>query len=170
MIDFVTSDLHFGHENTIKHDNRPFANIDEMDRELIDRWNAKVKDRRRNVWVIGDFAYRNKKPILWYTSQLFGSIHLVCGNHDDETVKKAKAQFASVQDYAYMRQDGIKINLFHYACRTWRSAHHGSWLLFGHSHGRLPGYGRSMDVGCMNWNYEPLSFEPREAGICRGPM
>ena len=39
---FFTSDLHFGHENVLRFDNRPFASTLEMDDELIHRWNAKV--------------------------------------------------------------------------------------------------------------------------------
>jgi len=32
---FFTADLHFGHENIIKHCNRPFKSADEMDAMLI---------------------------------------------------------------------------------------------------------------------------------------
>ena len=39
---FFTSDIHFGHENVIRFDGRPFATVEEMDAELIRRWNAKV--------------------------------------------------------------------------------------------------------------------------------
>ena len=39
---FFTSDTHFGHENVIRFDGRPFASVEEMDAELIRRWNAKV--------------------------------------------------------------------------------------------------------------------------------
>lgn len=39
---FFTSDLHFGHENVLRFDNRPFETVEEMDDELIKRWNDKV--------------------------------------------------------------------------------------------------------------------------------
>jgi len=32
---FFTSDTHFGHENIIRYCQRPFADVGEMDRELI---------------------------------------------------------------------------------------------------------------------------------------
>lgn len=157
-IDFVTSDTHFGHANVIKHDNRPFTDVDTMDEEMIDRWNAKVQNRNKHVWHLGDFCYRNKRSIDWYTQRLFGHIHIVLGNHDDRGPKRHPSLFASVSGYEYLKQDNFKINLFHYSCRTWRSAHHGAWLLFGHSHGRLKPYGKSFDVGTMNHGYAPLSF------------
>ena len=37
-----TGDLHFGHENVLKFDGRPFDTVEEMDAELVRRWNNKV--------------------------------------------------------------------------------------------------------------------------------
>jgi len=44
---------------------------------------------------------------------------------------------------------------------VWDKCHHGSWHLFGHSHGSLPDNPNSLsfDVGCNIWGYEPLEFE-----------
>lgn len=50
---FFTSDLHFGHANVIRFDNRPFATVEEMDAELIRRWNDKVA-KGDLVYVLGD--------------------------------------------------------------------------------------------------------------------
>ena len=37
---YYTSDLHLGHQNVIQHCSRPFVTADEMDEELIRRWNG----------------------------------------------------------------------------------------------------------------------------------
>ena len=50
---FFTGDLHFGHENVIAFDDRPFKSVEEMDAELIKRWNAKV-GKDDFVYVLGD--------------------------------------------------------------------------------------------------------------------
>ena len=53
-----TADLHFGHENCIIFDGRPFASVEEMDEELIRRWNAKV-DKGDLVYVLGDMIWKS---------------------------------------------------------------------------------------------------------------
>ena len=63
------SDTHFGHKNVIKYDNRPFADVDEMDHCLIKLWNARVQSDD-DVYIIGDFGCRNEKPAEWYLKQL----------------------------------------------------------------------------------------------------
>ena len=56
---FFTSDLHFGHENVIRFDNRPFKTVEEIDSELIRRWNAKVAPGDL-VYVLGDLIWKTR--------------------------------------------------------------------------------------------------------------
>ena len=39
---FFVSDTHFFHKNIIKDCDRPFADVDEMNQFMIDRWNEAV--------------------------------------------------------------------------------------------------------------------------------
>ena len=43
MANFYISDLHIGHENILCFDNRPFADVNEMNNKLIENWNARVR-------------------------------------------------------------------------------------------------------------------------------
>ena len=50
---FYISDLHFGHDNIIKYDNRPFKNTKEMEEKIIENWNNTV-DNDDTVYILGD--------------------------------------------------------------------------------------------------------------------
>lgn len=54
---FYISDLHIGHTNIIRHDNRPFATMYEMENVIIHNWNAVVK-QNDEVYVFGDMFWK----------------------------------------------------------------------------------------------------------------
>src|SRR4051794_31652303 len=81
MARFWTSDLHLGHANIIRYCHRPFADVDSMNKGLIDRWNDTVDDSDE-VWVLGDFALGTIAETLPLAHQLRGRKVLVAGNHD----------------------------------------------------------------------------------------
>ena len=53
---YFTSDLHLGHRAIISMQNRPFADVVEMDRTLIDNYNAMVH-KDDTVYILGDIAH-----------------------------------------------------------------------------------------------------------------
>lgn len=57
---FVTkryiADLHFGHQSIIAHCDRPFSSADEMDAEIVRRWNAAVKSDEDITYILGDYG------------------------------------------------------------------------------------------------------------------
>lgn len=77
---FVIADTHFGHEKIIDYCNRPFANVEEMDEQLVKLWNETV-GKNDNVFVLGDFAF-GKQKISKITPLLNGRKTLINGNHD----------------------------------------------------------------------------------------
>lgn len=148
---WFTSDSHWGHSRIIQYSNRPFDSVEQMDQALIDNWNA-VVGQNDIVWHLGDFAFCRYDKIKWILGKLNGRKNLVLGNHDKEIVNNwdeilRLKLFESIQDYKVLRVDGQKIIMLHYGLRVWESSHHGSIMLYGHSHGSLPSYGRSVDVG-----------------------
>lgn len=77
----ITSDLHFGHKNIIEYCNRPFANVEDMNKQLIERWSETV-GWDDTVYVLGDFTFLSQEQTAEICSQLSGKIKLVKGNHD----------------------------------------------------------------------------------------
>lgn len=152
---FFTADQHWGHANIIRFQKRPFADVHEMDAALIHNWNAVVRPDD-TVYHLGDFTFKDHDK---YLKRLNGTIHFIFGNHDKRKHALA-AGFASVSDYSEVTVDGQLIVLCHYAFRVWRKSHHGSWHLYGHSHGSLPDdpHSLSFDVGVDCWDYTPISI------------
>lgn len=147
---FFTSDTHFGHKNIIKYCNRPFNDVNEMNEILISRWNSKVNPDDL-VYHLGDFSMRAVPEIR---KRLNGDICLIRGNHDvDENFG-----FKSIKDYDEVIVHNQKIILFHYGLRTWHHDIRGVWHLYGHSHGLLPAYGKSLDIGVDSWHFYPVGF------------
>jgi len=158
MTTWFTSDTHFGHANIIKYSDRPFSSVEEMDRALIDRWNAKV-GQEDVVCFLGDFCFSDIIRGQRYLDRLNGIKHLIVGNHDKPAVQLKG--WASIKNLDEIRIEGQTIVLCHYAMRVWNKSHHGSWHLYGHSHGSLPDDPNSLsfDVGVDCHNFEPLNMD-----------
>jgi calcineurin-like phosphoesterase family protein len=167
---YFTSDQHFGQAKMLQ--SRPFLSTDEMDYHLIDAHNATVKDHDI-VWMLGDFSYHDADRTASIFGKIKGRKRLILGNHDIDhngNVRKSIASLAWDQPpthYAECKQSGERVILSHYACRSWNASVHGSWHLFGHSHGRLPPLGRSRDCGvdCPDLGYAPASFQQLTASM-----
>ena len=83
---FFTSDSHFGHAGARGLYRRPFASVAEMDRQMIDRWNAAVRPADE-VWHLGDFAVRQSpERVADLLTTLHGTKHLIVGNNDGSAV------------------------------------------------------------------------------------
>lgn len=146
-----TSDLHFGHARVIEHARRPFASVDDMDAALADNWRRAVAPGDR-VYILGDLSFHKPDRTLSIVSSLPGQKFLILGNHDRIDGAKWEAVrrcFVWIRPYEEIAVDDQKIVLLHYALRVWNRSHHGSWHLYGHSHGSLVDdpHARSMDVG-----------------------
>lgn len=148
---YFWSDTHFFHKNICKYSNRPFSSVEEMNEILIQNCNKIVKPNDE-IYHLGDFAFASLEKIYDITKRLNGIKRLILGNHDQEIWKNYNAligapYFSSIKHYDEINFNKQKIILFHYGMRVWSSSHHGSIQLHGHSHGSLPPYGKSVDIG-----------------------
>jgi calcineurin-like phosphoesterase family protein len=171
MTIYFTSDTHYSHKNIIKYTNRPFSSVEEMDEQMRLRWNSVVTDDDI-VYHLGDFAFhQDQNETVELINSLKGKeIHLILGNHDKKMKEYVKNKFTSCSSYLEIKVQDPEVDneqkeqfivLCHYAFRTWNRSYHGSWNLYGHSHGNLPddSTARSLDVGVDCWNFTPVSYE-----------
>ena len=178
---FFTSDLHFGHANVIRFDGRPFETVEEMNEELIKRWNNKVSPGDL-VYVLGDFVWKAAANYLVdILKRLNGQIILIAGNHDTHIVKngKAKKMFAAIKHYddicvTLENGETRRCILSHYFMPLYNGHYYNAIHLHGHSHNTeehnteleiaqwLKEKGHNLqiyNVGCMHWNYEPVTLD-----------
>ena len=99
----IISDTHFGHKKVIEFEalHRPFGTIEQHDRELVERWNAKVR-KHDTVWHLGDvfFGGRDAHGIL---AELNGIKRLVLGNHDVYPLEVYQKYFTKIFGVAELR-------------------------------------------------------------------
>ena len=175
---FVTADDHFGHTNIIKYCNRPFNSVEEMDAELIARWNS-VVSKDDLVYHLGDFTLGDIDVARQYFNLLNGDIYIL-GNHWHHDKRwLPKGYFGPLAfDYGVLDvvimppvvvlelpglgKNGhpLAITLCHYPLAEWDRKHYGGIHAHGHSHGNYhyPPGELALDVGVDSTDFRPLSL------------
>lgn len=152
---WITSDLHFHHKGILNFckETRPFTCVEDMNKKLIEDWNAVVKPEDY-IFHLGDFSFKGKEATVEILEQLNGKKIFVLGNHD----KTLRNQFhtgiyniISLSDYCEIRVDGVKVCMSHFPMICHNQSGRGSIMLHGHCHGSYQGKGRTVDVGYDKW-------------------
>lgn len=103
---FLTADPHFGHAGVcrfMRDDGftklRPYETAEEMDEDMVKRWNETVKPADK-VYVLGDVVINRKA--LGIMRRLNGDKVLIKGNHDIFKLEDYTAHFRDVRAYHVM--------------------------------------------------------------------
>lgn len=97
---FVISDTHFSHKNIVKFNTpegvkvRPWDNTEEMDEELVRRWNSVVRPNDK-VYHLGDVVIN--RSALTIMNRLNGDKVLIKGNHDIFKLKDYTPYFRDIR-------------------------------------------------------------------------
>ena len=159
---YITSDTHYGHANISGPEvsrwpsgYRDFESVHKMNTSIVESINKYVGENDI-LYHLGDWSFGGVKNILKFRSQLIcKNIHLILGNHDENITDKEISYeggtfnpvdlFSSIQDVLMLKK--YKFFMSHYSHRVWPGSHKGVIHLYGHSHGNIEDYGKSMDVG-----------------------
>lgn len=169
---FFTSDLHIGHYNIIRHCDRPFSSVKEMDETIIQNWNNVVTEED-TVYLLGDIYMKNPQIVGKLLDELKGKIVLVKGNHDK--LKDIK-RYVTPGRIDIIHEFGTEISykkdekeyhfvLCHYPIWSWNRKYHFSIHLHGHDHFKDPLWndfdknGLSMDVGVDGNGFTPVHID-----------
>lgn len=153
---FLIADTHFGDEGMRKYENRPFADVTDMDEELVSRWNEAVSADDA-VYVLGDFGAEGYEAEI--LGRLNGRKFLVKGNHDIKSNGEYRSfGFEEVYDYPIII-DGFWI-LSHEPLYVNTNMPYAN--LFGHVHNSplIKDYSsQHYCVSAERVNYTPIDFE-----------
>jgi calcineurin-like phosphoesterase family protein len=164
---FYTSDLHFGHANAIRFDNRPFRDVGDMEERLIENWNETVGGDDE-VYILGDFCFGLKKDPALILKKLRGRKHLIQGNHDNIVMKSQEALtcFETIDKMRYVKDGDKLIVMCHFPIADWNKKRNGAYHFYGHIHADRSGVyefmkrqGRAYNVGCMINGYRPCTAD-----------
>lgn len=169
METFFISDCHFGHKNVIKYCNRPYSSVEEMDEDIISKWNKKVH-KNDIVYIVGDLFYFKINNAISILDRLKGKLTLIRGNHDDFFLKKINVNkyFQNVSLYEEISLRENKITLCHYPMYSWKnSRRQNSYLVFGHVHNNKDMFwfdyycqnDKTLNAGVDINNFEPVNFD-----------
>lgn len=126
------ADWHYGHENALHFDNRPFKTVDEMNAALIDRWNRAVEPGDI-VYVLGDMFWRGSSAVEVLKS-LVGQKCLIKGNHDRVKDLAFQQCFIKITEYLEVDDQGRSVVLCHYPIPCFKNHFYGTFHLYGHVH------------------------------------
>ena len=160
---FFIADTHFGDEDIRLYEERPFQNTEEMDNEMIRRWNGAVTEDDR-IYHLGDFCSQGEVRCRELLSQLKGHKFLIMGNHDLylSPQKWRELGFEECYDLPVILNGFFMLS--HeplYVCRSMPYAN-----LFGHVHNNLSYRevsSRSACVSVERIDYTPVLLEELKA-------
>ena len=160
---YYVSDLHFGHKNIREMCKRPFSSIEEMDEQLVENWNKRVKKNDR-VYILGDLIYKSTTPPEAYLERLKGEKVLILGNHDKWWVDKVDLTkyFSSVMRLDVINTGKGKATLCHFPMMDFE----GRYLIHGHIHANtdmdywsvLKNSDRTLNAGVDVNGFQPVTF------------
>lgn len=148
---FFTADTHFGSERTLELSKRPFSSVEEMNWEMVKRWNTTVSEGD-TVYHLGDFG----SPAYFHL--LNGNILMVRGNYDSDYVMDLLKEDGAgeISKGHLFPLNGLKFWLVHKPVDADDKA---KFYLFGHVHKLRMVMTNGLNVGVDCHDFKPIDVE-----------
>lgn len=117
---YFTSDTHFCHNKEFLYGPRGFKNEYDMNRAIIENWNATVNPDD-DVYHLGDVLLSDTEGGLACLKQLKGRIHIIRGNHDSDSrieLYKDCWNVVEICEGKFLKIGKQSFFLSHYPCLT----------------------------------------------------
>jgi calcineurin-like phosphoesterase family protein len=188
---YWTSDWHLGHINIIRYSERPFDDVETMNRSIIDSMNERL-GADDELWLLGDYAMGKIADTLPLIGLVHGYKVLVAGNHDrcwighGEQSANWKSRYEEagfdriLQGPQVTEIEGRKVKVHHFPYRgdshdedrfvPYRPIDSGDVLIHGHVHRSWRVSERQYNVGVDAWGGKCVSDVQLSELIDRGDI
>lgn len=173
MAIYITSDLHFCHNQPFVYEPRGFQSVEKMNIEIVNRINEVVKPEDE-LWILGDLMLNDTAVGIQYMQLLHGKIHLILGNHDTNNriaLYRERLPNMIIEGFgARLKYQGYNFYLSHYPSLVENfdreePLKHQVINLCGHSH--TQNWAQDLDKGlifhcevdtnnCYPWNLDEI--------------
>lgn len=164
MTRYVISDHHFDHENIIEYCDRPYENVNQMNKEMKKTWNKQITnndepDSQDTVIYGGDVAMTNEQEdSAKHLDDLNGRKMVILGNHDD-SIDADRFPYPCVE-HTIVQNQGYRFWYTHNPEDV--PSYWNQWILHGHVHNNEPfiRYDQkkiNVSVECLD--YKPISLK-----------
>ena len=172
---FCTSDPHLGHDKDFIVQARGFETVEEMNAEIIRRWNERVYPDD-DVYVLGDLTLGDIEEGIRLIGKLNGYLHIIRGNHDTDKKVERYLDLPNVESVQYadiLKYGKAVFWLGHYPTITANYDDDKPWAkhvvcLFGHTHQEQPFYNDNpymYNDGMDAHNCTPITIDEIVANI-----
>ncbi|MBO4638054.1 MAG: metallophosphoesterase [Clostridiales bacterium] len=157
---YYIADTHFGHANIMKYDKRPWDDVDRMDEDMIVLWNSRVRPNDE-VYILGDFCWRNYERWEYILKKLHGRKYLITGNHDPKKFPEHIISLFETAPVAYkeIRDGSYSICMSHFPMISYINDNDPMQYMFhGHIH-------MTLEAGPVYDAVETMRAKCKEAGF-----
>lgn len=149
---------------------------------IIDNINKYVEEDHV-LYILGDFCLGDKSNVTKYRRFIkCKKVYFIIGNHDKHISiagfwkgLSPSTAFSLVDKQIEVTIGSVTLFLSHYAHRVWHHNNRGVIHFYGHSHGNLPSFGKSLDVGIDNikkllGEYRPINLREGKELVAALPL
>lgn len=146
---YYIADCHFFHRDLLtKMDKRGFSDVQEMNKYMIEKWNARVRPNDE-VIILGDLSLGTAEETMNLLRTLQGRLFLIRGNHDRFGKERGydASRFEWIKEYEELSDNKRKVVLCHYPILCYNGQYRldengkaKTYMLYGHVHDTFDEY------------------------------
>lgn len=162
MATFLIANCQFGRSGIIRKNARPFGNVQDMNEEMVQRWNAVVSDND-TVIHLGNFAWDPTTAEEMFDTLNFKQLWCVPAENDQAIFEMMESKMLPNNVRIVNRifdQASLNATFSYWPMVEWPQKTKGNYLFYGfYGKKYKPDHKKKMiNMACEFWNYTPQNI------------